>query len=131
MVFRNDFIEYLVDNLRFKHINGICLYSDSYLNAIVEMFNKLDYRKTFKYNNNLTLENAKFSLNCFFDNLNFGKYGNNFKLNGGVVTWIIYDNPKIIVGCNNDKSNYNNGKYFIDKEYLKEWENYGFYFYSE
>lgn len=127
MVIRNDFLYYLLDNLRFKHINGICLYNDKYLGALVTEFNKLNYKECFKYNNNLTLENAKFSLKCFFDNLNYNRY--DLKIKHGVVTWKIDD--KTYVGLNSDKSNYNNGVNDIDKEYLKEWKEYGYYFYKE
>lgn len=129
MVMRYDFLYYLLDDLKFKNVNGICLISDSYLNELVNLFNNLDYRKYFKYNNNLTLENAKFSLNTFFYNLNLGYY--DLKLKYGVVTWKIDDSKNIIVGYDNPKSNYNYGKIYIDKEYLKEWKEYGYYFYKE
>lgn len=126
MVIRNDFLYWLVDGLRFKHINGICLNNDNYLNGLVNVFNELDYKECFKYNNNLTLENAKFSLDCFFNNLNFNRY--DLTIKHGVVTWKIDD--KTYVGFNSKKSNYNDGKNDIDKEYLKEWKQYGYYFYK-
>lgn len=126
MVIRNDFLYYVVDNLRFKHIIGICTYSDNYLNGLVENFNRLDYREYFKYNSNLTLENAKYSINKFIDNLNFNRY--DVKIKNGVVNWNIGNN--IIIGFNYENEN-NNCKKLINNEYLKEWKNYGFYYYKE
>ena len=86
MVIRNDFLFYLIDNMKFKHIINFINYSDDFINAWIDSFNKSDYKEVFKYNNNLTLSDVKFSLNKFFDNLNFNRYDINIKY--GVVDWI-------------------------------------------
>lgn len=106
---------------------GICLENDEYLNNLVNLFNKLDYKEYFKFNNNLTLKNAKFSLNCFLDNLNFNRY--DYTLKYGVISWKIDNN--VYVGFDSDKSNYNGGVKYIDSEYLKEWKEFGFYYWKD
>lgn len=127
MVVRNDFLYWLCDSLRFNVINEICTTSDIYLNGLVNLFNELDYKECFKYNNNLTLENAKFSLNWFFENINLNRY--DYVLKHGVLSWKIDNNT--YVGLNSDKSNYNNGVKYIDKDYLNEWKEFKCYYWKD
>lgn len=129
MVVRNDFLYYLIENMRFKHIINFLNYSDDFIYGWIDSFNKESYKEIFKYNSNLTLNDVKFSLKCFFDNLNFNRYDINIKY--GVVDWIVSinnKNEKIRIGFDNEKSNY--GK-LIDKEYLKEYEKYGYYYWKD
>ena len=127
MVVRNDFLYWLCDNLRFNVINEICTTSDIYLNGLVNLFNELDCKECFKYNDNLTLDSAKFSLNWFFENINLNRY--DYVLKHGILSWKIDNNT--YVGLNSDKSNYNNGVKYIDSEYLKEWKEYSYYYWKD
>lgn len=119
---RYDFIYYVLENIRFSNII-LWDYTDNYLNALINQFNESDYEEIYKFNNNLSLNDVKFSMDCFFNHLNLNHYDCNIK--NGVIDFNV-DNI-VRIGLNNPKSNY---KDLITDEYLKEWKENNYYCYQ-
>ena len=120
---RYDIIYYMLNNFRFNNLIQIDNYSDNYLLAIVEEFNNSDYREIYKFNNHLSLGDLKFSMDCFFNHLNFNHY--DCEIKGGVIDFNV-DN-KVRIGLNNPKSN---DEDLINSDYLKECSDKGYYCYQ-
>lgn len=120
--YRLDFMYYLVENMRFKHIINFKNYDKNFIYGWIDSFNNESYHDVFKYNNNLTYENVVYSIDVFFHNLNMGYYKECITIKHGSLTWKIDDN--IIIGFDVENSDYEK---LIDNEYLKEWERYNYY----
>lgn len=120
---RYDIIYYILENIRFNNIIQFDNFSDNYLLAIVNEFNNSDYRDIYKFNNHLTLNDLKFSMDCFFNHLNLNHY--ECEIKGGIINFKVDNN--VCIGLNNPKSNYGD---LINKEYLKEWEDNNYYCYQ-
>lgn len=116
---RNDFLYWIVLQLQFRHLNAFDNFSDAYVQALVDYFNKASYKEVFKWNNNLTVKEVRFSINCFFEHINRNHY--DYKLKKGILTWKIDKNIEISY-C--DGKDY---KKLFDKEYLSEWQKNGYY----
>lgn len=123
MVIRNDFLYWITNNFRFKNIIELIYYNDNYLNALIREFNKASYKEYFKFNSNLDLRQVKFSLECFYSHLNLNDY--DYEILHGVFKWKIDNNIVLSYGNDDEYSK------LIDKEYLKEWEKHGYYFYKD
>lgn len=124
MVYRLDFIYYTIENLRFQNILNLCNMNDGYITALVNVFNDSSYKEIFKYNNKLTLNDVKKSLDIFFNHLNLNHY--DYDLKHGILNFNVGNGIRI--GYNVKNTNYND---LINKEYLKEWETYGYYWRNE
>lgn len=119
MTLRNDFLYFAVENIRFVNLVNFDQYSDEYLSELVKWFNEADYHEVYKFNNHLTVEDVKFSINCFFEHINRNNY--DYTLKAGILTWRI--DKDIFVGLDSDKSNYHK---LIDKRYLKAHKEQGY-----
>ena len=124
--YRLDFIYYLVENMRFKHIINFSNYDKNFILGWIDSFNSESYHDVFKYNNNLSYDNVLYSLKVFFHNLNMGYYKNAIDIKHGILTWKIDNN--ITIGFDVENSDYEK---LIDNEYLREWERYNYYWCSE